>query len=345
MCKYIQFIEVSANEHDKIHRKLFEANGQWQDKLILMKSGGYYKQREIGETNNMHNGIMRLYSMYYKTDPKKFEMEVEKMIHASNLWPAKNAHNEMMTNLLYEGKAKKIFLIDDPNKVIMYFKDDATAGNGAKESTFEGKGVLNCSITTKIFNKLNNSPWWKHLADVPTHYIQTLSDREILVKKVDIIPVEVVIRNRASGTFCKRYGIKNGTELKQPVIEYCVKDDALNDPLIGEDAILALGLCTKNNLYDINTQAKYIRVFLTKLMKEIGFELIDFKLEFGIDTNGGKVILADEICPDTMRLWEDGKSFDKDLFRLNTGDLLAGYREVERRLINHTEVAESVWSR
>ena len=224
-------------------------------------------------------------------------------------------------DLLYEGKAKQIYSTENDRHVIMYFKDDATAGNRAKETKFDGKGALNCSITTKLFNKIS----------VPTHYVKTLTDREILVEKVDIIPIEVIVRNRAAGTFCKRYGLEVGTKLAQPIIEYCVKDDDLNDPPICEEAILALKLCSREHLRNMHSQSKYIRIFLTSIMEEIGFELIDFKLEFGI-TNDGQLVLADEICPDTMRLWKDNQSYDKDLFRLDSGDLLAGYREVNQRL-------------
>lgn len=224
--------------------------------------------------------------------------------------------------ILYEGKAKQIYKTDNPNELVMFFKDDATAGNRAKEDKFEGKGELNCSITTKIFEKLNFPK---------NHFIKKLSKNELLVEKVDIIPLEVIIRNRAAGTFCKRYGVENGKKLENKIIEFCVKDDSLNDPPICEDSILALGICDYDTLSTLKKYSDFVSDCMTGIMSDIGFELVDMKLEFGCDDNGD-ILLADEICPDTMRLWENGKSFDKDLFRLDTGDLLQGYREVDRRL-------------
>ena len=227
-----------------------------------------------------------------------------------------------MNKMLYEGKAKRIYTTDNPNEVIMFFKDDATAGNRAKEAKFQGKGELNCSITTKIFERLSFPK---------KHFIKKLSKNELLVEKVNIIPLEVIIRNRAAGTFCKRYGVENGKKFKNRIIEFCVKDDSLNDPPICEDSVLALDICDRDTLSTLRSYSDFVGYYVSRIMANIGFELVDMKLEFGYADNGD-ILLADEICPDTMRLWENGKSFDKDLFRLDTGDLLAGYREVDRRL-------------
>ena len=224
--------------------------------------------------------------------------------------------------ILYEGKAKQICKTDNPNELVMFFKDDATAGNRAKEEKFEGKGELNCSITAKIFERLNFPK---------NHFITKLSKNKLLVKKVDIIPLEVIIRKRANGTFCKRYGVENGKKFNKKVIEFCLKDDSLNDPPICEDAILALNICDYDTLTTLRRYSNFISSSITIIMADIGFELVDMKLEFGYDKNGD-ILLADEICPDTIRIWENGKSFDKDLFRLDTGDLLQGYREVDMRL-------------
>ena len=234
-----------------------------------------------------------------------------------------------MSELLYEGKAKKIYSTDNPDEYRMYFKDDATAGNRAKEAQFAGKGALNCAITKNVFERINFPK---------THMIRQISERELLVEKLDIIPIEVVVRNRAAGTFCKRYGVEIGKELKIPVIEYCVKDDSLQDPPICTDAILALDICPSSDLKQLYDLSRYINQYLkTSVFGKIGLELIDFKLEFGKNSKD-EIILGDEICPDTMRLWDNsGKSFDKDLFRNDSGDLLDGYKEVLRRLENENK--------
>lgn len=228
--------------------------------------------------------------------------------------------------LLYEGKAKKVFKHTE-DTVIMYFKDDATAGNRAKEAVFEGKGKLNASISAKLLS---------HLAmhGVETHFIELDGIRAHHCKKLDIIPIEVIVRNIAAGTFCKRYGIEVGKELRNVVVEWCVKDDALNDPPICDDAIIGLGITDIITLDSMRETSIHINNVLKHLFRRVELQLVDFKLEFGLDKHG-KLLLADEICPDTMRLWNNkNESFDKDLFRNDSGDLLAGYREVERLLIN-----------
>ena len=228
--------------------------------------------------------------------------------------------------LLYEGKAKKVFKHTE-DTVIMYFKDDATAGNRAKEAVFEGKGELNASISAKLLS---------HLAmhGVETHFIDLDGTRAHHCKKLDIIPIEVIVRNTAAGTFCKRYGIQVGKELRNVVVEWCLKDDALNDPPICDDAIIGLGITDIITLDSMRETSIHINNVLKHLFRRVELQLVDFKLEFGLDKHG-KLLLADEICPDTMRLWNNkNQSFDKDLFRNDSGDLLAGYREVERLLIN-----------
>lgn len=228
--------------------------------------------------------------------------------------------------LLYEGKAKKVFKYTD-DTVMMFFKDDATAGNRAKEAVFNGKGKLNASISAKLFEHL-------HTHGVETHFIKTNGEHEHECYKLDIIPIEVVVRNRAAGTFCKRYGVEVGTTLKNVVVEWCVKDDALADPPICDDAIGALGITDTVTLNSMRQTSIKINSVLTHLFRRVGLKLVDFKLEFGLNKEG-KLLLADEICPDTMRLWNDqNESFDKDLFRNDSGDLLAGYRKVEELLIN-----------
>ena len=228
--------------------------------------------------------------------------------------------------LLYEGKAKKVFKYTE-DTVMMFFKDDATAGNKAKEAKFEGKGELNADISGRLFGLL-------HEHQIDTHFIGLNGTREHRCHKVDIIPIEVIVRNRAAGTFCKRYGVELGASLRNTVVEYCIKDDELNDPPISEDAIVGLNITDIVTLSKIRETSKLINVILTRTFKKCGLQLIDFKLEFGLDKEG-KLLLADEICPDTMRLWNDkNESFDKDLFRNDSGDLLAGYRKVQELLIN-----------
>ena len=229
--------------------------------------------------------------------------------------------------LLYEGKAKKVYILkDDPTKVVMYFKNDATAFNNKKKDEFEGKGELNCWFSALLLKAVDD-------LGIPTHFIEKISDREILALRVGIVPLEVIVRNVAAGTFCKRYGVESGTPLKNHIVEFCVKDDDLGDPPIARQSITALDLMTQYDLRHITDMTEDVNKYLRAIFYSIGLTLVDFKLEFGRAPDG-KIYLADEITPDTMRLWDHktNESLDKDLYRFDKGDLLAGYREVKRRL-------------
>ncbi len=230
-----------------------------------------------------------------------------------------------MSKMLYEGKAKVIFATEKADQYRVYFKDDATAFNGSKRATISGKGVLNNKISAKIFEVLE-------CADVKTHYIKTLSDNEMLVKKVDIIPLEVIVRNIAAGSFSRRYGVAEGSALSASTLEYSYKNDALNDPLINDDHIVALGIADRAALATIATSARRINQIMCDFWRKRGILLVDFKLEFGY--HKGEIILADEVSPDTCRLWDEAthQKLDKDIFRKDLGDLLANYREVLNRM-------------
>lgn len=226
---------------------------------------------------------------------------------------------------LYEGKAKKVFATDDADLVIVDYKDDATAGDGAKKGTIRGKGVVN--------NRLSNN-LMKMLAEkgVPTHFVEELSDRETLVKKVEIVPLEVIIRNKAAGSFSKRYGVEEGTPLKCSTLEFSYKNDDLGDPLMNSYMALALDLATKEEIDTISEMAFKVNEVLKEVFAGVGIELIDFKLEFG--RYHGQIILADEISPDTCRYWDmkTHDHLDKDRFRRDLGDAEGAYQEVYRRL-------------
>ena len=230
---------------------------------------------------------------------------------------------------LYEGKAKIIYATDNKNLVIQYFKDDATAFNNLKKSTIEGKGVLNNRISEHILTNLGQ-------IGIKNHLIKRLNMREQIIKFVEIIPVEFIIRNVATGSITKRLGIEDGTVLKQPLLEYCLKNDKLGDPIISEEHILAFDWATKQELEKIKKMILRINDFMIGMFRGVGIKLIDFKLEFGrLNTNGKtEVILADEISPDTCRLWDSitDKKLDKDRFRKNLGDLIPAYTEVAKRL-------------
>ena len=230
---------------------------------------------------------------------------------------------------LYEGKAKIIYATDNKNLVIQYFKDDATAFNNLKKSTIEGKGVLNNRISEHILRNLGQ-------IGIKNHLIKRLNMREQIIKFVEIIPVEFIIRNVATGSITKRLGIKDGTVLKQPLLEYCLKDDKLGDPLIAEEHILAFDWATKQELEKVKKMILRINDFMIGMFRGVGIKLIDFKLEFGrLKTNGNtEVILADEISPDTCRLWDSitDKKLDKDRFRKDLGELIPAYTEVAKRL-------------
>lgn len=229
--------------------------------------------------------------------------------------------------LLYEGKAKKVFKTDRPDAYLVSYKDDATAGNGAKRGTIRGKGVVNNLVTNHLMRFLETK-------GIPTHLIEEVSDTDTLVKKVQIIPLEVIVRNVAAGSLAKRLGMEEGTKLKSTVLEYCYKDDALGDPMVNEYHIAALGVATPEELRQIADFSMKINAELGEYLKTAGIELIDFKLEFGRDQDG-KVILADEISPDTCRFWDvkTHAHLDKDLFRRDLGGEEEAYREVLHRLL------------
>ncbi|MDO5100541.1 MAG: phosphoribosylaminoimidazolesuccinocarboxamide synthase [Eubacteriales bacterium] len=227
--------------------------------------------------------------------------------------------------LLYEGKAKKVFLTEDPDVLIVDYKDDATAFNGEKKGTIVGKGVVNNRMSNHIFRLLEK-------AGIPTHLVEELSDRETAVKKVEIVPLEVIIRNAAAGSFSKRMGVAEGTALLCPILEYSYKNDELGDPFINDDYALALGLATKEELDTIAGYAKKVNEVLIAYFAALGIELIDFKIEFG--RYHGQIILADETSPDTCRLWDakTHEKLDKDRFRRDMGGVEEAYEEVFRRL-------------
>ena len=227
---------------------------------------------------------------------------------------------------IYEGKAKKVYATDNPDYVIVDYKDDATAFNGQKKGTIVGKGVVNNKVSNHFFRLLEKN-------GIPTHYVEQLSDRETVVKKVEIVPVEVIIRNKAAGSFSKRVGVAEGTELKCTILEYSYKNDDLGDPFINDYYVRALGLATDEEMAKIKEYSFKVNDLLTAYLKEVGVELIDFKLEFG--RFGGDIILADEISPDTCRFWDitTGKKLDKDRFRRDLGDVEEAYKEIIRRLM------------
>ncbi len=230
---------------------------------------------------------------------------------------------------LYEGKAKKVFATDDPTLLIVQYKDDATAFNGKKKGTIAGKGVINNRMSNYLMRRLA-------AAGVPTHFVEELSERETLVKKVQIVPLEVIVRNLSAGSFCRRYGFPEGVRFAQPTVEFSYKNDALNDPLICLPHILAMGLATAEEMRTIADYARRIDAFLADFWSESGVTLVDFKLEFG-RLPDGTVILADEISPDTCRLWDSatGEKLDKDRFRLDLGGVEEAYAEIMRRLNDH----------
>lgn len=229
--------------------------------------------------------------------------------------------------LLYEGKAKKVFASSDPDLVIMEYKDSATAFNGEKKGTIEDKGVLNNTIASALFELLASQ-------DIPTHFIEKLSDREVLCKKVSIIPLEVIVRNVAAGSFSKRLGVPEGTPLKTTVFEISYKDDALGDPLINDYHAVAIGAATWDELKTIYDITERINTILCKFFLGCGVKLIDFKLEFGKDSSGA-IILADEISPDTCRFWdaETNEKLDKDRFRRDLGNVKEAYVEMLNRIM------------
>ena len=229
--------------------------------------------------------------------------------------------------LLYEGKAKRIYETENPNEVICEYKDSLTAFNGEKADTQSGKGALNCAITTLIFEALEKE-------GIPTHLIKQIDETKQLVKKVDIIPIEVVVRNIAAGSLSKRLGLKEGEKLPFSIVEFYYKNDELNDPLINDDHAMILNLVNDRKELDILREyGRKINKFLIDFFDKIGLILVDFKIEFGKDKDE-HIILADEITPDSCRLWDKktGKKMDKDLFRFDLGDINEAYQEVLKRI-------------
>ena len=228
--------------------------------------------------------------------------------------------------LLYEGKAKQIYSTENENEFVVYYKDDATAFNGEKKASINSKGILNNKISTIMFEML-------HENNIETHFIKKVSDREMIVKKVEILPLEVIIRNITAGSFCKRYGIEEGIVLDEPIFELSYKNDEFGDPMLNNDHAVAMKLATREELDFLRTQTLKINELMKEFFLKMNLKLVDFKLEFGKDINGN-IILADEISPDTCRLWDvdTNEKFDKDRFRRDLGDLVEGYEEVLARM-------------
>ena len=230
--------------------------------------------------------------------------------------------------LLYEGKAKQVYETENCDEYIIHYKDDATAGNGVKHDQFEGKGVLNNTISSIIFDMFEE-------AGIKTHMIEKINERDIRVKKVDIFPLEVFIRNITTGSFCKRLGAKEGIVLEEPIFEICYKNDEYGDPLINDDHAVALGLATREELAYIRQSTLKINELLKEFFLKLNLKLVDFKIEFG-KTSDGEILLADEISPDSCRLWdvETNQKYDKDVFRQDIGDLIETYKAVLARMEN-----------
>lgn len=233
------------------------------------------------------------------------------------------------TTLLYEGKAKKVYATNDPELVIVSYKDDATALDGLKKGTISGKGVINNKMSNYLCRLLQ-----KH--GVPTHFVEELSDRETVVKKVSIVPLEVIIRNISAGSFAKRYGVEEGIVFTEPTIEFSYKNDELHDPLINSYHALALGLATKKEIENIKATAFKINDILKEYFLSLNVKLVDFKLEFG-RLKDGTIVLADEISPDTCRFWDadTNEKLDKDRFRRDMGGVEDAYNEMMKRVFGN----------
>lgn len=230
---------------------------------------------------------------------------------------------------MYEGKAKKVYATDNPELLIVSYKDDATAFNGLKKGTISGKGVINNQMSNMLMQKLEKN-------GVPTHFVEELSERETVVKKVTIVPLEVIVRNIAAGSFSKRYGVPEGKVFEKPTVEFSYKNDDLGDPLINDYHAIAIDVATEAEIGKIKEYALKVNDFLKSFWSECGVTLVDFKLEFG-KTSDGTIILADEISPDTCRLWDSktGEKLDKDRFRRDLGGVEDAYTEVMRRAMEH----------
>ena len=233
--------------------------------------------------------------------------------------------------MIYEGKAKRVYATDEAELLIVDYKDDATAFNGEKRGTIAGKGVINNQMSNRLMRRLEQ-------AGVPTHFVKELSERETLVRRVEIVPLEVIVRNRSAGSFSKRYGVEEGRIFDAPTLEFSYKNDALGDPLINSSHVIALGLAAPEELELIRRYAFRVNEVLTALWASRGITLVDFKLEFGRLADG-TIVLADEISPDTCRLWDSatGKKLDKDRFRRDLGGVEDAYAEVMGRLCEHDE--------
>ena len=232
-------------------------------------------------------------------------------------------------NQLYEGKAKRVYATEDPNLLIVSYKDDATAFNGLKKGTIAGKGVINNQMSNRLMMRLAE-------VGIPNHFVEELNERDTLVRRVQIVPLEVIVRNIAAGSFSKRYGVDEGVVFDEPTVEYSYKNDALGDPLLNTSHALALGVATKEEIETIRRYALKVNEFLKAFWLECGVILVDFKLEFG-RTAEGEIILADEISPDTCRLWDakTHEKLDKDRFRRDLGGVEDAYQEIMKRLIAH----------
>lgn len=230
--------------------------------------------------------------------------------------------------MLYEGKAKQVFLTEDENEYLIHYKDDATAFNGLKKETIDEKGILNNAISAHVFELLEKE-------GIKTHYLKKINDRDMLVKKVEILQLEVIIRNVAAGSICKRLGLEEGREFSAPIFELCWKNDEYGDPLINDDHAISLGLARKEEIAHLKEETLKINEIMKKFFKKMNLRLIDFKIEFG-KTSDGQIILADEISPDTCRLWDEttGAKMDKDRFRRDLGNVIEGYKEVLKRMEN-----------
>jgi len=237
-------------------------------------------------------------------------------------------------DLIYEGKAKKVFATEDPELLIVSYKDDATAFNGLKRGTIRGKGVINNRMSNALMRLLERE-------GIPTHYVRELTERDTLVRRVEIVPLEVIVRNLSAGSFAKHYGVEEGIVFPEPTIEFSYKNDALGDPLLNETHALALGLATPEEIETIKRCSFRIDEVLKEFWASCGVTLVDFKLEFG-RLPDGTIVLADEISPDTCRLWdsETGEKLDKDRFRRDLGGVEDAYQEVMGRLQRKLEVAE-----
>lgn len=235
--------------------------------------------------------------------------------------------NMTKLEMVYEGKAKKVYTTENPEQYIVDYKDDATAFNGLKKGTIAGKGAVNNRVTNHLMKLLEKN-------GVPTHLVEEISERETVVKKVTIVPLEVIVRNIAAGSLAKRLGLEEGTRMKRTVLEYCYKDDTLGDPMVNEYHIMAMEYCTKEELDLIASYSLKVNEVLTDYLKDLDIELIDFKLEFG-RTSDGTIVLADEISPDTCRFWDSTthEKLDKDRFRRDLGGVEDAYHEILKRLL------------